>query len=71
MAPIVHRFCTAVRTSVTRYAGNLSAAIRSKLNLPPAGFRSQRMCPFCGLITPRGRALCLACGKRLPAMQFV
>lgn len=26
---------------------------------------SQRMCPFCGLITPRNRASCLECGKSL------
>ena len=24
---------------------------------------SQRMCPFCGLITPRRKACCLECGK--------
>jgi hypothetical protein len=28
-----------------------------------AGFRSQRMCPSCGLITPRLRTGCLECGK--------
>ena len=27
-----------------------------------AGFRSQRMCPFCGLITSRLKARCLECG---------
>jgi hypothetical protein len=27
--------------------------------------RSQRMCPFCGLITPRHKACCLECGKSL------
>jgi hypothetical protein len=26
-------------------------------------FAPQRMCPFCGLITPRGKAYCLECGK--------
>jgi len=26
-------------------------------------FASQRMCPFCGLITPRSKAFCLECGK--------
>lgn len=24
---------------------------------------SQRMCPFCGLITPRRQACCVECGK--------
>ncbi len=28
---------------------------------------SQRMCPFCGLITPRLRASCLECGKTVKA----
>jgi hypothetical protein len=27
--------------------------------------RSQRMCPFCGLITSRYKACCLECGKSL------
>src|SRR5579864_5999155 len=27
------------------------------------GFASQRMCPFCGLITPRSKPACLECGK--------
>jgi hypothetical protein len=29
------------------------------------GFSPQRMCPFCGLITPRSKSLCLECGKHL------
>ncbi len=28
-------------------------------------YGSQRMCPFCGLITPRSKRLCLECGKPL------
>lgn len=28
-------------------------------------FQSQRMCPFCGLITPRAKGHCLECGKSL------
>jgi ribosomal protein S27AE len=27
--------------------------------------RLQRMCPFCGLITPRHKTSCLECGKSL------
>jgi hypothetical protein len=30
-----------------------------------AGLGSQRMCPACGLITPRFKASCLECGKSL------
>jgi hypothetical protein len=35
------------------------------LRLKPqmAGYASQRMCPACGLITPRSKAACLECGK--------
>ena len=31
--------------------------------------RLQRMCPFCGLITPRVGRVCLECGKPLRAVQ--
>jgi len=30
---------------------------------------SQRMCPFCGLITSRSKRFCLECGKPLGAVQ--
>jgi hypothetical protein len=29
------------------------------------GYGSQRMCPYCGLITSRLKACCLECGKSL------
>jgi predicted amidophosphoribosyltransferase len=28
-----------------------------------AGYAAQRMCPSCGLITPRSKAACMECGK--------
>jgi hypothetical protein len=31
------------------------------------GYASQRMCPACGLITPRSHASCLECGRLLIA----
>ena len=31
--------------------------------------RSQRMCPFCGLITPVAKWSCLECGKSLRAIH--
>jgi predicted amidophosphoribosyltransferase len=34
-----------------------------RLKLQVAGYASQRMCPACGLITPRSKAACLECGK--------
>src|SRR6266567_5654470 len=33
-----------------------------KLKPEVAGFRSQRMCPFCGLLTSRLNPRCLECG---------
>jgi hypothetical protein len=37
---------------------------------PPAQtVGSQRMCPFCGLITPRSERFCLECGKSLRGVQ--
>jgi predicted amidophosphoribosyltransferase len=35
----------------------------------PEEVRSQRMCPFCGLITPRNKRFCLECGKPLRGIQ--
>jgi predicted amidophosphoribosyltransferase len=37
---------------------------------PTQQYGSQRMCPFCGLITPRSNRLCLECGKPLRAVQI-
>ena len=40
-----------------------------RLKPQPAGFRSQRMCPFCGLITSRLKAYCLECGQSLTGVN--
>ena len=32
-------------------------------DLQMAGYAAQRMCPACGLITPRSKTACLECGK--------
>lgn len=32
--------------------------------------QSQRMCPFCGLITSRSKRLCLECGKALGGFEL-
>jgi len=34
-----------------------------------AGYGSQRMCPFCGLITSRLKPFCLECGKSLAVVS--
>jgi hypothetical protein len=43
----------------------LAASLRQWLHLDPhvRDFTSQRMCPFCQLITPRFESRCLECGK--------
>jgi hypothetical protein len=46
----------------------LVAAYRVRRMKPQmAGYGSQRMCPACGLITPRANLACLECGKVIAA----
>ena len=42
-----------------------------KLKPQVTGYGSQRMCPFCGLITSRLKADCLECGRPLTAADLV
>jgi hypothetical protein len=51
-----------------RVSGKLASIInRLKLaaTIEDRDLGSQRMCPFCGLITSRYKACCLECGKSL------
>jgi hypothetical protein len=45
----------------------IAASLRKMLGMEPhdGDFASQRVCPFCGLITPRNKICCLECGKAL------
>jgi predicted amidophosphoribosyltransferase len=43
---------------------------RMHRNEQAGGARSQRMCPFCGLITSRLKACCLECGKPFTAVVY-
>jgi hypothetical protein len=45
----------------------VAASIRRFLGMEPreGDFAPQRMCPFCGLITPRHETSCLECGRTL------
>ena len=63
MTAISHLFLVRVR-SLSAY---LAASLRKFLRMEPhdGDFTSQRMCPFCGLITPRYETCCLECGKAL------
>ena len=45
----------------------IAASLRKMLRMEAhdGDFASQRMCPFCGLITQRFETCCLECGKAL------
>jgi hypothetical protein len=45
--------------SVREFLGVLFAALKPRTQ----EVRLQRICPFCGLITPRAKRVCLECGK--------
>ena len=47
----------------------LAASLRKFLKIEPhvGDFASQRICPSCGLITPRHEACCLECGGTFKA----
>jgi hypothetical protein len=55
------------RNRIRRRLGSAVDAFTSlmaALGLRNRGFGSQRVCPFCGLITPRSKRLCMECGNR-------
>jgi len=68
MAPVVHAFRDRLRERLavmTEWLGRVVAMFT-----PVAReVRSQRMCPFCGLITPRSKPFCLECGKSFGEIQ--
>jgi hypothetical protein len=57
----IYRFFSRVRSSLAI----LAALARKLVGMQPREkeFTPQRMCPFCGLITARGKVNCLECGK--------
>lgn len=63
MDTVMHPFLAHVRSLRAFIAASLRKILRRE---PHDGdFASQRMCPFCGLITPRFETCCLECGKVL------
>jgi hypothetical protein len=65
---LMEPFLPPLRNRLRRWLASLSASLgKLVMILKPqaAEVRSQRMCPFCGLITPRAKRLCLECGKPL------
>lgn len=61
-------FRSRLRRRLASIAG-LFEKFRTTLVPPTQQVGSQRMCPFCGLITPRAKRLCLECGKPLRAVK--
>jgi len=61
MAPNFRRLLNRLRSKVAVIADSLTASGATR-NPEGEPFRSQRMCPFCGLITPRQKRCCLECG---------
>ena len=64
MQRALHRFRDRFRRRVASITATVSKLFASITPAPP-GFASQRMCPFCGLITSRSKNSCLECGKSL------
>ena len=60
---VPHWFLVRIRSS----RAFVAASLRKLVGMEARGgdFHSRRMCPFCGLITPRYETFCLECGKSL------
>ena len=63
MDTVLHRIVVRVRSLRAFIAASLRKSIGVEAH--DGDFASQRMCPFCGLITPRYETCCLECGKVL------
>jgi hypothetical protein len=61
MDSIVNRFLVRLHTVL----GSITDSLRKFFGMNDRDFGSQRMCPFCGLITSRRKTCCLECGKTL------
>lgn len=64
MEPVLRQFRDRFRRRLATITASVSKLFAS-LAPPARGFASQRMCPFCGLITSRSKTSCLECGKSL------
>jgi hypothetical protein len=64
MAPNLRRFRNRLRGRLAFFADWLITRVAT-FKRKDRDFKSQRMCPFCGLITSRYKTCCLECGKSL------
>ena len=65
MLPAVHAFLSRVSRLFGPLLARAKEVLKLKNNPSNDTFPRQRMCPFCGLITARGKPYCLECGKAL------
>jgi hypothetical protein len=64
MEPVLRPFRRRLRRRLA-FLSDLFGKLLAILTPQAPEVRSQRMCPFCGLITPRHKANCLECGRSL------
>jgi hypothetical protein len=62
MESVLRRIRDRVRRELTAVKRSF-AALMATFSRRREFVASQRMCPFCGLITPISQRLCLECGK--------
>lgn len=68
MEPILRQFRNRLRRRLAPVRDLLRKVLA--ILIPQAReVRTQRMCPFCGLVTPRSKRSCLECGKALAEVQ--
>ena len=69
MEPVLPPFHNPFRRRLAFFT-DLFTKLLVRLKPGPRDFGSQRMCPFCGLITSRSKRLCLECGKSLRGVSW-
>ncbi len=68
MEPVLRRLGNRLRRTLSFIANSFTkrdGGPKSENRHFGQDLRSQRMCPFCGLITSRYKMCCLECGKSL------
>ena len=65
MSFALHPFLAGLRSRFAFLAASLRKLL--KIERHAGDFASQRICPSCGLITPRHEACCLECGGTFKA----
>ena len=64
MEPVLRQFRNRLRRRLA-FIADLFGKLLAILIPQAREARLQRMCPFCGLITPRHKTSCLECGRSL------